>query len=204
VLVVAAERFELKYIRPRADRRWILKANGPGGGLAGEAADSVGPEVDLVLSVGLCGALVDGLEIGQIVVASSINGIPIDRPQFLGSAVSGPIVSIDRVAQTVAEKRRLRETGAIAVEMEAAAVLERALAWKVPFYCIRAVSDRASEGFALDLNAARDEVGRFNAHRILAQAVRRPRVGIPELWRLRRNSEIAAKALGEFIGNCSF
>jgi nucleoside phosphorylase len=83
--------------------------------LAGEAADSVGPEVDLVLSVGLCGALVDGLEIGQIVVGSSINGTPIDRPQSLGSAVSGPIVSIDRVAQTVAEKRRLRETGAIAV-----------------------------------------------------------------------------------------
>ena len=71
--------------------------------------------------------------------------------------LAGPIASIDHVAQTVAEKRQLRKTGAIAVEMEAAAVLERARAWKVPFYCVRAVSDRASEGFALDLNAASDE-----------------------------------------------
>jgi adenosylhomocysteine nucleosidase len=204
VLVIAAERFELKYIRPRADQHWILRANGPGGALAGEAADEVGPEVDLVLSVGLCGALAEELEIGQIVVGSSVNGTVIDRPQSLASAVYGPIVSIDWVAQTVPEKRRLRETGAIAVEMEAAAVLERALAWKVPFYCIRAVSDRATEGFALDLNAARDKVGRFNVRRIVAQAVRRPLVGFPELWRLRRNSEIAARALGEFIGNCSF
>ena len=40
--------------------------------------------------------------------------------------------------------------------------------------------------------------------RILAQAVRRPVTGVPELLRLRRNSEAASKALGEFIGNCSF
>jgi nucleoside phosphorylase len=204
VLVIAAERFELKYIRPRAGQRWILKANGPGGVLAGEAVDAAGPDVDLILSVGLCGALVEELEIGQIVVGSSVNGAAIGQPRCLPGVVTGPIVSIDRVAQTVAEKRRLRDAGAIAVEMEAAAVLERARKWKVPFYCIRAVSDRASEGFALDLNAARDEVGRFDARRIVAQAIRRPFVGIPELWRLRRNSEIAAKALGEFIGNCSF
>jgi nucleoside phosphorylase len=172
--------------------------------LAGEAADAAGPNVDVVLSVGLCGALVEELEVGQIVAGSSINGVEIDRPRCQMKAVSGPIASVDRVAQTVAEKRRLRETGAIAVEMEAAAVLERAREWKVPFYCIRAVSDRASEGFALDLNAARDEVGRFKASRVLGQAIRRPWVGFPELWRLRRNSEVAAKALGEFIGNCSF
>jgi adenosylhomocysteine nucleosidase len=204
VLVVAAESFELKYIRPRADEHWVLKANGPGKALAGEAADAVGSQVDVVLSVGLCGALAEELEIGQIVVGSSVNGVMIELPQCSGSFVSGPIASIDWVAQTVAEKRQLRETGAVAVEMESAAVLERARAWKVPFYCIRAVSDRATEGFALDLNAARDEVGRFKVSRLLAQAVRRPIAGFPELLRLRRNSEAAAKALGEFIGNCSF
>jgi nucleoside phosphorylase len=204
VLVVAAERFELKYIHPRAGERWILKANGPGRALAGAAVDAVGPKVDLVVSVGLCGALADALEIGQVVVGSSVNGVDIAQPQYSGSAVSGPILSIDTVAQTVAEKQRLRRTGAVAVEMEAAAVLERARAWNVPFYCIRAVSDRATEGFALDLNAARDEVGRFKVSRILAQAFRRPVAGFSELWRLRRNSDVAAKSLGEFIGNCSF
>ena len=72
------------------------------------------------------------------------------------------------------------------------------------FDCVRAVSDRASEGFALDLNAARDEVGRFRVSRVLRQAIRRPVTGVPELLRLHRNSEAASKALGEFIGNCSF
>ena len=204
VLVVAAERFELKHIRPPKDEYWILKANGPGGALAGEAADAVGPHVDAVLSVGLCGALAEELEVGQIVIGSSINGVAIDQPQCSGRFISGPIVSIDHVAQTVAEKRRLRKTGAIAVEMESAAVLERAQTWNVPFYCVRAVSDRASEGFALDLNAARDEVGRFRVSSVLAQAIRRPGAGLPELFRLYRNSEAASKALGEFIGNCSF
>jgi uridine phosphorylase len=205
VLVVAAERFELKHIRPPKDERWILKANGPGGSLAGEAADAAGPhQIDAVLSVGLCGALAEGLEVGQIVIGSSINGVRIEQPRCSGRFISGPIVSIDHVAQTVAEKRQLRKTGAIAVEMEAAAVLERARKWNVPFYCVRAVSDRASEGFALDLNAARDEVGRFRINRVLAQAIRRPEAGVPELFRLYRNSEAASKALGEFIGNCSF
>lgn len=204
VLVVAAERFELKYIRPPKGERWILRANGPGGALAGEAADAVGPHVDVILSVGLCGALAEDLEVGQIVVGSSINGVRIDQPRCSGSFACGAIASIDHVAQTVSEKRQLRKTGAIAVEMEAAAVLERARAWKASFYCVRAVSDRASEGFALDLNAARDEVGRFRVSRVLRQAIRRPVTGVPELFRLHRNSEAASKALGEFIGNCSF
>lgn len=204
ILVVAADELELKWIRPRPDIRWVLAANGPGSALAGEAADRNAEKVDAVLSAGLCGALVEGLEIGDIVCGTSVNGIDIDLPSSADRHVTGPIASIGQVAQTVAEKRRLRQTGAVVVEMEAAAVLERARQWQVPFYCIRAVSDMADEGFTLDLNATRDMAGRFRVGRILAQAARQPRTGIPELLRLRRNSQTAAKALGEFIGNCSF
>jgi adenosylhomocysteine nucleosidase len=204
ILVIAAESFELKYIRPRADAKWILTANGPGPALAGEAADRVGAGVDAVMSVGMCGALAEGLNVGDIVVASSVNGVVVETPHSSLKFRVGPIVSVDRVAQSVAEKQDLRQTGAIAVEMEAAAVLERARRWGVPFYCVRAVSDTADEGFELDLNATRDASGRFRVGRILAQAARRPLTGVPELLRLRRNSQAACKALGEFIGNCSF
>ena len=158
----------------------------------------------MVMSVGMCGALAEGLNVGDIVVASSVNGVVVETPRSSAKFRVGPIVSVDRVAQTVAEKQDLRQTGAIAVEMEAAAVLERARRWGVPFYCVRAVSDTADEGFELDLNATRDASGRFRVGRILAQAARRPLSGVPELLRLRRNSEAACKALGEFIGNCSF
>lgn len=204
ILVVAAENFELKYVLPRAGERWLLRANGPGGVLAGEAVDGAGGNADVILSVGMCGALTEELEIGDIVCGTAVNGIQIDTPYCESKHVTGPVASIDRVAQTVEEKRQLGKTGAIVVEMEAAAVLERARKWNVPFYCIRAVSDMASEGFELDLNATRDKAGRFRVGRILAQAARQPLTGVPELLRLRRNSQAAVKALGDFIGNCSF
>ena len=204
VLVVAAENFELKYIPAMKNQQWILVANGPGPVLAGQAVDRVTQDVDAILNVGLCGALVPELGIGDIVLGSSVNGVKIDVPRSTRKSVVGAIASMDRVAQTVAEKAALRRTGAIAVEMEAAAVLERARDRCVPFYCIRAVSDTATEGFELDLNATRDKAGRFRVGRILAQAACRPLSGVPELLRLRRNSELASKALGEFIGNCSF
>lgn len=204
ILVVAAERFEVKHIRPHEGQKWILAANGPGPVLAGEAADRVADAVDAVVSTGLCGGLVDGLEVGDIVVATAVNGIPIETPAATGRFLTGPIVSVDRVAQTVLEKRQLGATGAVAVEMEAAALLQRARRWNVPFYCVRAVSDTWDEGFTLDLNAARDQAGRFRAGRIVAQAMRQPVSGIPELLRLRRNAATAVRGLGEFIGNCSF
>lgn len=203
-LVVAAESFELKYIAARPQESWIFVANGPGPILAGEAVDRITQDVDAILNVGLCGALIPELGIGDIVLGSSVNGLKIEVPQSTGKSMVGPIVSLDRVAQTVEEKAALRKTGAIAVEMEAAAVLERARQRGVPFYCVRAVSDTASEGFELDLNATRDKAGRFRVGRILAQAARRPITGLPELLRLKRNSDLASKALGEFIGNCSF
>ena len=74
----------------------------------------------------------------------------------------------------------------------------------VEFYCIRAVSDTASEEFAVDLNAARDREGRIRVRQIFWQAARRPPTIVPELLRLRRNSEIAARALGAFLATCEF
>jgi adenosylhomocysteine nucleosidase len=210
VLVVAAEQFELAPIRravaDHVDVDYMLVANGPGPRLAGMAAAAAGPPVafDAFVSVGLCGALMDGLDIGSIVVGSSINGVEIPKPRVGSGYISGPIASVDYVAGTVEEKRRLRETGAIAVEMEAAAVLEHARLGARPFYCVKAVSDVASEEFVLDLNAARDENGRFNVARILGQAARSPRAALPQLARLKRNAGCAARALGEFFADCNF
>src|SRR5688572_1256537 len=99
VLVVAAERFELQYIRPQD--HWIMTANGPGRILAGEAADRLEGKVDAVLSVGMCGALAEDLEIGDIVAGSAVNGVLIDVPRCSLRHVVGPIASIDSVAQTV-------------------------------------------------------------------------------------------------------
>jgi adenosylhomocysteine nucleosidase len=198
VLLVAAERRELKYVPKREG--WSMVANGAGPGLAA----AVVTDADAIVSVGLCGALDAGLGLGDVVVGSAVNGIPIGQPGTSRRCAIGPIVSLDRVAGSVAEKRRLGASGAVAVEMEAAGVLESARALGRPFFCVKAVSDTADEGFELDLNAVRDGEGRFSVAKILRQAVVRPIAVVPELLRLKRNGERAAKALGAFLGDCSF
>lgn len=210
VLVVAAEAFELAPIREavkgRSSCEFVFTANGPGPKLAAEAVRAAGGvcKFDAVVSVGICGALVDGLEVGSIVVGRSINGIDVMQPRSSDSFMAGDIASVDFVAVTAAEKRRLRDTGAIAVEMEAAGVREQVAMTSKPFYCIKAVSDLSDESFLIDLNAARGEDGRFRVTNILGQALRRPLTGVPELLRLKRNSERAVRSLGEFFGSCSF
>jgi hypothetical protein len=210
VLVVAAEEFELAPIRKAVagsdHTDYVFVANGPGPKLAREAVKSAGQPAAFhsIVSVGLCGALVNELSVGSIVVGNGVNGVNIPEPRIGPGSCAGRIASVDYVAGTVEEKQRLRETGAIAVEMEAAAVLEVAREVGRPFYCVKAVSDVAGESFALDLNAARDSDGRFRLMRILGQACRSPRTGFPELIRLKRNCERAASALGDFFAHCDF
>jgi nucleoside phosphorylase len=210
VLVVAAEKFELEPIRKivcaMRDTEYVLVANGPGPKLARQAVESAGGAAafDAIVSVGLCGALDGGLGIASIVVAQTVNGLPVAQPRVAGDSVCGPIASVDYVAGTVEEKRRLRSTGAIAVEMEAAAVHEKAVEAGRPFYAVKAVSDTADEGFTLDLNAARNADGRFSVLQILSQAFRSPLTGFPELVRLKRNGERAVNALGDFFAHCIF
>ena len=113
-------------------------------------------------------------------------------------------MSMDRVVTTVAEKRRLYAAGAAAVDMEAAAVALRALQEGLPFYCVRAVLDLASDGFMLDFNGLRSPDGRFSRMRILRAALARPWAAVPELMRLERRGRMAARALGDFLADCRF
>jgi hypothetical protein len=200
-LVVAAERRELdgflKRCGPparfewpaefaceveRNGDRWLLIANGPGSRLV-EQALKKRIEVNGIISTGFCGALDPSLQVGDLVK---------DR-----------IHSSDRVVVTASEKALLRkETGADAVDMESAAIAGKAAEWGVPFYAVRAVSDRAEEDMPLDFNAYRDAAGRFSRARISLAALARPFTAIPALLRLDRNCRIAAESLGDFFADC--
>ncbi len=194
------------------DRRFLLIANGPGPRLAAAAVDWAlqRGDVEVVVSTGFCGGLEQDLHVGDIIIALQVYSLEesilytVEQPIRSPDARSGGLLSTDRVIVSAAEKRRLREYGAIAVEMEAAGVAAAALRRGVRFCCIRAVSDVANEGFAVDLNAARSKDGRFRVAWILAGALRRPATGIPELFRLQKNSRRAAKDLGDFLAECRF
>jgi adenosylhomocysteine nucleosidase len=180
----------------KADR-WLLIANGPGKRLVEEVLRNR-IEVSGIISTGFCGALDPALRIGEIVI-----DIAATQPRECRPARAWKILSMDRVAVTSVEKCALhRETGAAAVEMEAAAIAEKAKEWGVPFYSIRAVSDTASEDMPLDFNLYRDAAGRFSRSRIALAAMARPFSAIPALLRLNRHCRIAAESLGDFFADC--
>jgi adenosylhomocysteine nucleosidase len=117
-------------------------------------ADAVG-EADLVISAGVCGALSPDLARGDLVVPETVLG-PDGRlwptTAIDGLRRRGQIIAVDRVVSTVAEKSRLwLTTGATAVDMESAAILEWAEARGIPAAVIRAVSDTAAHAVAADL-----------------------------------------------------
>jgi nucleoside phosphorylase len=226
IAVIAAEDFELSGLRERASAvqreeglpvryayqaRWrghrlLLCANGPGFALAAAAARAaiVRFSPDRIWSVGLGGGLAPRLGVGDIVAGERIvdaeSGESFDALPFDGFA-GVTVVSQDRVAADPAEKERLRALGD-AVDMESAAVAREAVAKRIPLQCIKVISDAAGEGFAIDLNRARSGDGRFHAARILAEALRQPRRGLPELAVLYRRSRAGAQRLGEWFGNC--
>ncbi len=162
-----------------AGRRWIFVANGPGPRAVEKALENR-IDVQGIVSAGFCGALDPALRVGDI--------------------VEDGIVCSDRVAVTAQEKADLRaKTGAAAVDMESAAVAQKAQQWRVEFRSMRAVSDAASDDLPLDFNLYRDARGRFSRGRIAMAAVSNPFRTIPGLLRFERNCRVAAESLGDFF-----
>jgi adenosylhomocysteine nucleosidase len=185
----------------------VLVANGPGPKLAGWAAKIARKHQELrgLVSTGFCGALHPALEPCDIFVATEVLGVA----HALGvprshSCETGKLLSIDRVVSTASEKADLHQTGADAVEMEAAAVAAKAAEWNLPFFCVRVVTDTAAESFPLDFNRMRDADGRFSRIKILTAALRRPGSVLPGLVKLNKRCKDASQALGDFIVNASF
>jgi nucleoside phosphorylase len=182
----------------RKGDRWWMVASGPGPRLV-EKALAEKKNVNGIISTGFCGALDPALQVGNIVVwgdAAVASSTPFVR---------GEIFSTDRVAVTAAEKRELRNrTGAVAVDMEAAAVKSKAAEWGVPFMCIRVVSDTAADDLPLDFNRFRNADGNFSRTRIALAAMARPFSAMPRLMELDRNCRRASHALGDFLADCRF
>src|SRR5260370_19739407 len=117
----------------------LLVANGAGARRAAAAVDGAlaAFQPDAVVSTGFCGALVPGLAIADVVVASAVaSGVrryPTSPPNCGAPHRTGVVCSIDHVAQTAREKAGLGASGSVAVEMEAAGVAEIAATRRVPF-----------------------------------------------------------------------
>ena len=191
-------------------REVLMAANGAGAARAAaavEAAHTAG-RVDLICSMGFCGALEDDMQVGDIFVAERVQADGVEyaaaQPATERPHHTGMLASIQHVAQTADEKASLRRRGASAVEMEAAGAAAAARGLGLPFYCIRSVTDLARESFGLDLNSALRSNGKFATMQLIAASCRRPLTLLPELLRLGRRSYTAARTLGEFLADCRF
>jgi len=198
-----------------AGRQLWMVANGAGTVHAGRAVEVVQPECrpEAIVNMGFCGALDPALSLGDVFVATAVEAagrrfeVCLPRSGQAGALprhVTGVLASIDHVAQTAAEKKVLRSTGASAVDMEAGGVAERAAKHGIPLFCLRAVTDTASQSFVTDFNRALRSDGHFGTISILTSAFGNPRKAFPELVRLRNFCRIASRTLGEFIAGCRF
>jgi len=179
----------------------IAIANGMGAERAKDAVNAV-KNVSAAFSIGFGGALDSDLRVGDVVTGTEItdgNGVWNAKP------LSGPsvrVASTNHIVQTAREKSELRRTGASVVEMEAVGVACASSVLKVPFYCVKVISDLADEDFANDFNRVRLPNGKLNVGRLALGALASPR-RLSELLRLNSRSALAAKKMGEFLADCS-
>jgi adenosylhomocysteine nucleosidase len=160
-----------------------------------------------IISIGTCGALDPSLAVADIVVATAVTDGNTTWPALNPHgppAHSGLVHSSPHILRTIEEKRKLQQSGAIIVEMEAAGIARAAQELDVPFYCIRAVSDLADESFFIDFENFLMSDGRFNVPSLVIHAMVHPIKGFSELLRLQRRTADAAKQLGGFLAGCSF
>jgi len=170
--------------------------------------------VDAVVSTGYVGAL-GSAGLGDVIVGTHVldwttegarTSFPCDstllalaRETAARARVGwseGPVVTVDSVVCRAEEKQGLaRASGAIAVDLESAAIARAAHVVGVPFLLVRAVSDRADEDLPMDFNLWLSPWGRVQG---VAYLLRRPS-SICALLRMRRHVEYASQNLVRFF-----
>ena len=157
----------------------------------------------LVVSAGVCGALAPELAVGAPVVPETVlgpDGVRHATAAVGGARRHGTLLSTDRVAGDAAAKARLwLQTGALAVDMESAAILVWAAARGVPGLVIRAVSDPAARGVPADLARVVHDDGRVRPMRAVTAMLARPGA-LADAVALRSATTAALKTVAAMLG----
>jgi adenosylhomocysteine nucleosidase len=147
------------------------------------------------------------LKTGDIVVASSTldadgNELKIDLKMPANPSQGlhvGRLLTIPEVAKSPEDKQRLgRETGAIAVDMESAAVAAVCRERKVRFMAVRVISDAMNETLPDEALTILSDRGAVQIGAAVSALWKRPG-SAAELWKLRTAANEAASRLGFFL-----
>jgi len=144
----------------------ILVRSGMGRDRARRALAEVAERFSLecVYSIGYAGALDPSLQVGDLVYADKVMEVRLNTSETSGSGEIintyelcevyfgrpelnyGTLLTVDRVAATPQEKKKLREKySAVAVDMETSALAEKAQARNLPFISVRCITDTADQ-----------------------------------------------------------
>jgi phosphorylase superfamily protein len=161
------------------------------------AAPETGALPELVLTCGFAGGLNPDLKLGDVVFETSDETL---RIKLLGAGAKQlKIFCADRIATTVAEKKKLRaETGADAVEMESAAIHAICREHNIPCATVRVISDTANEDLPLDFNALSKPDKNLDYGKLFLAIAKSPRK-IPALMQLQKKTKFAAEQLAEVL-----
>jgi adenosylhomocysteine nucleosidase len=152
-----------------------------------------------VFTCGFAGGLNPELKGGDVVFASSEDPSATATRLLAAGARPGRFFCADRIAITVAEKKKLRaETGADAVEMESAAIHAVCRERAIPCHTVRVISDSADEDLPLDFNALSRPDKNLDFGK-LALAIAKSPGKIGALMELRKRTIFAAARLGRVL-----
>jgi adenosylhomocysteine nucleosidase len=161
------------------------------------------PPGALVVSAGACGALAPELAVGALVVPETV--IAPDQRRLAtaalpGLARHGALVSSRHVLEDAAAKSRLwLATGALAVDMESAAILDWAALHGRPAAVVRGVSDSAARGVPADLARVVQDDGRVRPLRAVSAVLARPGA-LADAMALRAGTTAALKTVAATLG----
>jgi nucleoside phosphorylase len=174
----------------------LVRCEGPGPTRARAAAEAlIAAGAETLASFGVAGALDPRLNPGDLVVATA--AIDEDGTRYAAEprefGIRGTILTHPRPVASAEEKRRLfAATGALAVDMETAAVAAAARRAGRSFVAVRAICDAAARALPSAAVAAMRDDGRADALAILA----RPQ----DWWGLIRLARDYSRALASLRG----
>jgi adenosylhomocysteine nucleosidase len=162
----------------------------------------------LVISAGVCGALDPGLRCGDLVLPRAVlhgdRRLDVDTAVHaraaarVPGAAGGALVAVDAVVAEPRSKAALHaRTGAVAVDMESAAILLAARAAGHPALVVRGVSDRADQGLPRALLSVVSPDGRLSAGAALG-LLARPRA-LPRALAVGRATRSALAAVARAL-----
>jgi adenosylhomocysteine nucleosidase len=172
-----------------------------------ETPHVVSYEPDLVLTCGFAGGLNPELKLGEVVFELARPAANDQKPVadlVAAGAKPAKFFCADRIATTVAEKKKLRdETGADAVEMESAAIHAVCRERGIPCATVRVISDTAAEDLPLDFNALAKPDKNLDYGKLFLAIAKSPgKIGA--LTQLQKKTKFAAEQLAEVLVKITF